>query len=299
MGRDLGIDGIRGLAILGVVIYHAACVAGGNGGEWHSRWGIGAVGVPVFFVVSGYLVALPWVRWCLGQGKEPSLLDYWRRRILRLEPPWLICFAVYWLCHQWWACPWTAEHVLPTVLYQHQLTHGTMSPLTPHSWSLELEIRWYAAAPFVAMCMSWPRALRRGALLAAIVLLGSWPAHFLIGMLVADLRLSGERLPGWASAVALLSILPARAVGFDVHCLTALALMSPPRLGAVVEALGLRCYSVYLFHMLGQAFVPAPENAWLAVAWLTVAGLAAGLLAWRLVELPARALLTRRGEAPA
>ena len=292
MTRDLGIDGIRGLAILAVVIYHAALHASPDP-EWGRWWKLGAQGVPVFFVVSGYLVALPWVRACLGHGPEPSLRDYWRRRILRLEPPWLICFAAYWLLQGYYACPWTVQHVLPTVAYQHQALLGTQSPLTPHSWSLEIEVRWYAAAPFVAEAFRWPRTHRRAALLAAVALLGGWPAHFLLGALVADLRLTGDELRGrWVAPLALAAILPVYALGWSLTpWLTALALMRPCRLPGALEGLGFRCYSVYLFHMLGQYWTPHPSERWLATAWLAATGVAAGLVGYRLVEVPARALL--------
>ena len=68
------IDGLRALAVLPVILFHA-------GFEWFSG---GFVGVDVFFVISGYLITTLIVSE-LSEGKF-SLLDFYKRRARRILP---------------------------------------------------------------------------------------------------------------------------------------------------------------------------------------------------------------------
>ena len=70
-----GLDGLRALAVLVVVIYHA-------NREWLSG---GFLGVEVFFVISGYLITLLLIAERERTGKV-SLGNFWLRRAKRLLP---------------------------------------------------------------------------------------------------------------------------------------------------------------------------------------------------------------------
>eukprot|EP01035_Chromulina_nebulosa_P038489 gene38489-51997_t len=77
------IQGLRALAVLSVVLFHA------TGGAWASG---GFLGVDIFFVVSGYLI-------CRQLLKAPSsdgaaLLAFYRRRVRRLFPALLVMLLV-------------------------------------------------------------------------------------------------------------------------------------------------------------------------------------------------------------
>lgn len=67
------IDGLRAVAVLAVIIYHAGLALPG-----------GYVGVDVFFVISGYLITGLIAR-DLDNGTF-SMRDFWKRRILRIWP---------------------------------------------------------------------------------------------------------------------------------------------------------------------------------------------------------------------
>src|SRR4051794_31274848 len=70
-----GIDGLRALAVVAVVLYHADV-------SWLPA---GFLGVDVFFVVSGYLIcSLLVAEWDTSGGV--SLADFWQRRARRLLP---------------------------------------------------------------------------------------------------------------------------------------------------------------------------------------------------------------------
>ena len=67
------IDGLRAIAVIGVVLYHIGLGFPG-----------GYVGVDVFFVISGYLITGIIAR-DLHRGSF-SMLDFWVRRIRRILP---------------------------------------------------------------------------------------------------------------------------------------------------------------------------------------------------------------------
>src|SRR6185436_17308979 len=73
------LEGLRGVAILLVVLFHAG-VAGFAGGF---------VGVDLFFVLSGFFITGALARELDASGKI-DLNDFWGRRMLRLSPPLLL-----------------------------------------------------------------------------------------------------------------------------------------------------------------------------------------------------------------
>lgn len=77
------IDGLRAVAILPVLLYHAG-IAGFSGGF---------VGVDVFFVISGYLITK--IIWDEIEDQRFSLVRFYERRARRILPP---LFAVIIFC---------------------------------------------------------------------------------------------------------------------------------------------------------------------------------------------------------
>src|SRR5215831_3265214 len=76
------IDGLRGLAVIGVALFHAGI--GGFGG--------GFVGVDVFFVISGFLITRLLV--VDGQRRSPlGLAEFYVRRARRILPALLVVLA--------------------------------------------------------------------------------------------------------------------------------------------------------------------------------------------------------------
>jgi peptidoglycan/LPS O-acetylase OafA/YrhL len=75
------IDGLRAIAVLAVVFYHAGLGCPG-----------GYVGVDVFFVISGYLITSLILK-DLRQGTF-SLATFWERRIRRIFPASAVCVLV-------------------------------------------------------------------------------------------------------------------------------------------------------------------------------------------------------------
>lgn len=97
--RFIAGDPLRGLAALGVVFYHAGAIAlqsTGHGGptvDWPRAFGVlgeplssGANGVRVFFVLSGYLIARPFLHAYVDGRRGPGIPTYLVKRATRLLP---------------------------------------------------------------------------------------------------------------------------------------------------------------------------------------------------------------------
>lgn len=172
-------------------------------------------GVVLFFVISGFILALPFARTRLLGERSVRLRDYYLRRVTRLEPPYLISLTLIYLAQvAGRQVHWTTDtspvstltaHYLASAAYLHNQVFGYYSTVNGVAWSLEVEIQFYLVMPLLAVVFSCrPAALRRGLLLATIVTilaLQAWmPEHgrisisllgylqyFLFGFLLADL----------------------------------------------------------------------------------------------------------------
>lgn len=145
------------------------------------------LGVELFFTISGFIIATQ----ARKAGKSPLngsfLKAYFGRRILRIEPPYMIVLLATWAfvgltgfvpdkTHQFFTAPDSLNlSLLGSVFYVHDLVWGTYPRLFPLGWSLEVEVQFYILAPLLLWL--WLRCddVASRALLAAIGLfLGSY-----------------------------------------------------------------------------------------------------------------------------
>lgn len=240
------LDGLRAVAILPVVLFHATMSLYLKGAEGQVSafdpaadpfrtpvgWLVshGFLGVQLFFVISGFVVTLPFARARLLGEQQPRLGRYYLKRLTRIEPPYVIALATY-LAGVLVLAPENARlaDYLAGLVYMRTAFFGGEPWAFFISWSLEIEIQFYLLAPLIAsVFLIRPTALRRAVLVAAIALtavyaayvrlaaveepplggplqhgqwLGTEIAFFLVGLLVADLWTmreirTGERTDG-------------------------------------------------------------------------------------------------------
>ena len=88
------VDGLRGLAILMVVLFHVylsthfAFQLNGIGipFEFHTFTQAGYFGVQVFFFISGFCLMLPYAAAACGKRPFPKLSEYVSRRVWKIVP---------------------------------------------------------------------------------------------------------------------------------------------------------------------------------------------------------------------
>ena len=125
----------------------------------------GAVGVQVFFMVSGFVLALPFIRSRSG-GDPVDLRRYLRRRVTRIEPPYLVVMVLLLVGASLAGTHVGLGHVAASLAYLHGAYYGTASPLNSVAWSLEIEVQFYLLVPALALLLCiGRRRMRRGRIL--------------------------------------------------------------------------------------------------------------------------------------
>jgi len=149
--RLVEIDGLRAVALVGVLLYHARISSFFTGGF---------VGVDIFFVISGYVVTLSLLR-TISKGKL-SYSYFLRRRILRLIPALLatilatniFVFVLFTEKHRKEAAKLGLSSIFSlsnVVLWLQSNYFDTDSQLKPylHTWSLSVEWQFYLSWAFI------------------------------------------------------------------------------------------------------------------------------------------------------
>ena len=167
------IDGLRGVAVLLVVVFHAFPKEVPAPG--------GFVGVDIFFVISGFLISS--VVFTSMEAGTFALREFWARRIRRLGPALLLVLATSLLAGWCLLLPTELEqlgqHVAAGALFVSNLLlvfeagyFDTGSDLKPmlHLWSLGVEEQFYVLFPIVALLVL---KLRRNFLPIIMMLAGA------------------------------------------------------------------------------------------------------------------------------
>ncbi len=150
------LDGLRGLAILAVVLYHCSPRFEGTWMHYPSLWGW--AGVIVFFVLSGFLITSTLLT---TRGKPRYFHNFHARRALRIWPVYLLLLVVVYLNAPWFIGPpvWEAIKTAPWLAYifcVQNLIHITMPPAIGPTWALAIEEQYYFFwAPLVRFLRPW------------------------------------------------------------------------------------------------------------------------------------------------
>jgi peptidoglycan/LPS O-acetylase OafA/YrhL len=157
-GRLRSIDALRGIAALGVVFHHTLEHPAGLPGSW-SKWPLylvqlcssfGYIGVFLFFVISGFCIHLQWAKArAAGQVAEIRFGPFWKRRIRRLYPPYIIALAAY-LVIAALTSGINLSHFFFYDVIMHLLMLHNLDPRTCYSingvfWTLAIEEQLYLA----------------------------------------------------------------------------------------------------------------------------------------------------------
>lgn len=171
------VDAVRAVAALMVLLAHASFIA--NNGYPGTvglalRQMLGA-GVLIFFSLSGYLIAGPFLR-ALVEGRPlPSIRSYFVRRVARIYPAYWIAFAAVLLLL--WPPGGVRAYQFPVHLLLLQSSwpvNGEPTAIFFVAWTLGVEMAFYVFVPLAALVLRavHPGPWRPGTL-AAVVLGGA------------------------------------------------------------------------------------------------------------------------------
>ncbi len=118
------------------------------------------LGVKVFFAISGFVLALPFIRSRIGETeKKVDLKQYFLRRLTRLEPPFVLSLVFFLLVHIFFLGETWIEmksHFWAGLFYSHVFVFGKPNPINPVTWSLETEAQFYILAPLLFWLIFFP-----------------------------------------------------------------------------------------------------------------------------------------------
>jgi peptidoglycan/LPS O-acetylase OafA/YrhL len=181
VGRYATLEGYRGLAALLIVVYHvyqymrtgplARYPYEGTG--WHGVLvGLDSC-VDLFFVLSAFLLGLPFARAALAGGRPMSARSFLYRRAVRIVPLYLVAVLVVWSArNRELPGDWRdlLEHLTFTHVFDDKRIFYTIGP----AWSLAVEVHFYLLLAVLgpAVCARCRRIAderrRLGVLLAAV-----------------------------------------------------------------------------------------------------------------------------------
>ena len=269
------IEGLRALAVILVVVYHA------HFGPFKG----GLVGVDVFFVVSGFLITSLLLRERERTGSI-ALADFWARRVRRLLPASTLVVVATVIAARWMVPPILVEQVgrdalaavgfVINLVFAHrandylggQLLDAAPSPLL-HFWSLAVEEQFYLVWPFVL----WGLTRLGARLRTTATLIGILAAASLVACIVYT-----RTSPVWA-----FYLLPTRAWELLAGAALAVIGLRIGRVpGAVRGVLGwLGVGGIVLASLVISERTSFPGSAALLPVLSTVAVIAAGVAAPR------------------
>jgi peptidoglycan/LPS O-acetylase OafA/YrhL len=295
------VDGLRFIAIFSVMLFHvyfaATHVPGVVLAASPFDFVIGPViqgfrGVQLFFVISGFILGLPFAAHYLANGPAVKIGRFYVRRLTRLEPPYILALLLFYVAAIVMHNVHTREPGFLSGLvlrlgYAFCFVRGAYPLLDGVTWTLEIEVQFYLLAPLLAHVFklaTWPRRLTLiavicGAPLVArivprgeLTLLG-FAQYFLAGFLLADIHCTGAglgRLPARVFDLLGIGCLVAMTLAPETPVFRALLpwllcgmFVSALRGGwftaflrrPLISVLGGMCYSLYLLHYPLLSFV--------------------------------------------
>lgn len=114
----------------------------------------GAMGVPVFFVLSGFLLSIPFWRALAARQSMPDLRVYARHRLARIVPEYYVCVVVMAIVASSLGSKWGLIQLVGCLTFTNSLIPPTYTPgWNEPLWSIGIEMIFYVLLAVVAFGM--------------------------------------------------------------------------------------------------------------------------------------------------
>lgn len=255
MKKIHSIQYLRAFAAISVLLFHGAGIIFRD----HGVWDFGRYGVDIFFLISGFIMAF-------SIAKKPDHEDFFRRRILRIYPPYFSAMFFCYLLSNW--TPATAffhdvfDYTLFTFFDDFRGSPGKTH--LPVAWTLYYEMFFYLICTFALWICRNPRNgmmvfFATTILLPDVVGITHLNTNllliFIAGFFFYEIREKLNVLDGLIIAICLIKISngfengPDRVVAImaSIGFVLALDKVKLPQIKALTF-LGEASYSIYLLH---------------------------------------------------
>jgi peptidoglycan/LPS O-acetylase OafA/YrhL len=254
----------------------------------------GGNGVSFFFMISGFILALPFVKEKLYGANKVILKKYYLRRLTRLEPPYiaalLLAFILLVFVLKQYSFSALLPHLAASSVYMHNIIYNSASSVLGVAWSLEVEVQFYILAPFLCYIFFIKQHTARRLILLVLIILFAiyafnhlWQmpvyiihtaCYFLSGMLLADLYCGKWKLFNHANitlwtgilifigihfvfSVQSLGLFLLKLLMMNVFFYIAITNTALKKIMSIqwISIIGGMCYSIYLLHLMVMSAV--------------------------------------------
>jgi peptidoglycan/LPS O-acetylase OafA/YrhL len=254
----------------------------------------GGNGVSFFFMISGFILALPFIKEKLYGGNKVILKKYYLRRLTRLEPPYiaalLVAFVLLVFVLKQYPFSALLPHLAASSVYMHNIIYNGASSVLGVAWSLEVEVQFYILAPLLSFIFYIKQHIARRLILAVLILLFAlyafnhlWQTpvyvihaacYFLSGMLLADLYcgkwklFNHSKITLWTGVLIFVGIhfvfsvqsvwlFLLKLLLLNVFFYIAITNTALRKIMSIrwISIIGGMCYSIYLLHLMVMSAV--------------------------------------------
>jgi len=152
------LDGVRAVATIGVITFHINSLVHNKLWDMQANplasaiMTFGGSGVTLFFVLSGFLLFMPYARALLVGERWPSLRQFYLRRALRIIPGYYaaLCLIILFFKPQYLQ-PGRWQELLLFLTFFMDSTPQTSRQLNGPFWTLAVEWQFYLLLPWLAL----------------------------------------------------------------------------------------------------------------------------------------------------
>jgi peptidoglycan/LPS O-acetylase OafA/YrhL len=266
--RYENLDALRALAVVSVLLYHYTArfpddYTGLNELPFHVPYGW--LGVEAFFVLSGYCISMT-------LGKAATLVEFWAKRIARIQPAYMAAILLTFACVSLVGLPGresSALSVAADIFWLNAVPQLHIRDVDPVYWSLVVELKFYfwvgltatlfgknrLPAAWGVFCFIGWLAGRFHPSAAEYLLIASFAPMFLFGITAFYWKSQSRWLSlALVAEAAALTFYAPRFIGFQsTGCMVGVGTMALTTLTSIrvprpVTWLGAVSYPLYLVH---------------------------------------------------
>jgi len=154
-----GLDGLRGIAAIAVFATHYDQIIFVDFSIAMFDLGLlfenGKIGVSLFFILSGFLLSLPFWDQLLYSIPFQGTRRYFKFRFARIIPAYYVCLTALLIINEEWKLALSSPDILLHYLFVFNLTEFSIFSFNSVFWTLAVEMQFYLILPILFWVLQW------------------------------------------------------------------------------------------------------------------------------------------------